>query len=225
MTTRLPDYLTTKRLLLPTLLLALLSLGRGSGWRVYAHDGAGGFIGREIKPRTFQEARGLEPAPCPALDLPEGWDVRRALEADLTGDGEPECVLLVWRPWEDWPIMRWSKTESPIAGNRDAGGDSAHVILVEPEEGGSYRELWAGSALAIPVTDLQCGDVDGDGLEELVVLEGDYGTGREGPARHVAVWHWNGFGFTLDWRSPPTRLTELALVESDGDGVWEVGVR
>ena len=47
------------------------------------------------------------------------------------------------------------------------------------------------------------GDVDGDGRNEVVTLEGDYATGRSGPATHVNVWRWSGFGFTLEYRSPP----------------------
>lgn len=161
---------------------------------------------------------------CPISRLPPNWNVRTVLRADLTNDGSPECVLLVWRPWQDWPIMRWSQTPSPIAANQDAHGDSAHVILIEPLQEG-YREIWAGSALALPITHIAVGDVDGDDQSELVALEGNYATGRSGPARHVAVWRWNGFGFTLAWRSPAGRFIDLALSDVDSDQVLEILVR
>jgi len=61
----------------------------------------------------------------------------------------------------------------------------------------------AGSALPAPLLALAVGDVDGDGRNEVVTLEGDYATGRSGPATHVNVWRWSGFGFTLEYRSPP----------------------
>jgi len=163
---------------------------------------------------------------CPPADLPPEWDVRAARLADLDRDGVSECVLLVWRPWQDWPIMRWSASPSPIAAHRDDKGDSAHIILVAPYSGArSYRELWAGSALAWPVLQIEAGDVDGDGWDELVVLEGDYAVGRKGPAQDVAVWRWNGFGFTMDWRSPSGQLVDLALADLDADGVSEILVR
>ncbi len=200
-------------------------------WNVTTYE-AGTFT---LLSRSTQLPLDQQPS-CELEGLPASWQVRTALRVDLTGDGVPECALLVWRPWQDWAIMRWSDTPSPIAGNRDQHGDSAHVILVEPAEddglpkteGGqrsTYRELWAGSALAVPIVQFAVGDVDGDGQNELIALEGDYATGRDGPATHLAVWRWNGFGFTLQWRSPPGRFVALALAELDGDAVVEILVR
>ena len=125
--------------------------------------------------------------------------------------------------------MQWSDTLSPIAAHRDTQGDSAHIVLVQPTAAGdqpaSYRELWAGSALAVPIIQIAAADVDGDRRVELVGLEGDYATGRDGPARHVAVWRWNGFGFTLQWRSPSGRFTALALADLDRNGAVDILVR
>ena len=200
-------------------------------WHGYAyHTGTfvplGSFPQARINVPGSIEVDPPDPSACPLANLSLSWHIRAATQADLTRDGIPECVLLVWRPWRDWPIMKWSDTPSPIAANRDAQGDSAHIILVEaqPTERG-YRELWAGSALVVPIVQLATGDVDGDGWDELVVLEGDYDSGRDGPARHVAVWRWNGFGFTLDWRSPPGRLVALALSDLDGNEIFEILVR
>jgi hypothetical protein len=181
-----------------------------------------------------QRQEKVEPT-CQFTNLPSSWRVLAALSTDLTRDGSPECTLLVWRPWADWPIMQWSDTPSPIAAHRDANGDSAHIILVEPTKDErrktkdespisnlQHHEIWAGSALAAPIVQIAAGDVDGDGWQELVALEGDYATGRNGPARHVAVWRWNGFGFNLVWRSPPGRFVALALADVDGDGAVEI---
>ena len=126
---------------------------------------------------------------------------------------------------------------------RGAGGDSAHIILVEPiavsgqrsavsrpssvvgGQSSAHRELWAGSALTLPILQIAAGDVDGGGGNELVALEGDYATGRHGPATHVSVWRWNGFGFTLAWRSPPGRFVALVLANLGGDGIAKILVR
>ena len=131
-------------------------------------------------------------------------------------------MLLVWRPWRDWPIQRWSPAPSPITGFHDAAGRSCHLILLDPQTG---REIWAGSALPVPLLALVLGDVDGDRRNEVVTLEGSYAAGHNGPAGHIDIWRWNGFGFTLEWRSPPGVFHQLRLTDSDNDGILDMTFR
>ncbi len=175
----------------------------------------------------------LPPASCilpPASShLPPDWHVTASVLADVTYDGVPEWVLVVWRPWRDWPIQRWLPVPSPIAGFHDAAGDSCHLILIDPDDG---REIWAGSALPVPLVTIAVGDVDGDGRNEVVTLEGDYRTGRGGRATHVGVWRWEDFGFVMEWRSPAGTFEgaisgppRLCLTDVDKDGILDVAVR
>jgi len=190
------------------------------GWQQYLYPS-----GTYAPSAAEKPSRVVSTTACPEnFAFPKTWQIHAADYVDVTGDGVPECVLLVWRPWRDWAIMRWSAIPSPIAAHRDAEGYSAHIILAAPSATSrrGYRELWAGSALAIPVREMAVGDVDGDGQPELVVLEGDYQRGRIGPARTWAVWRWNGFGFTLDRRSVPGEFSELLLADSDRDGRLEL---
>ncbi|MFB9991705.1 hypothetical protein ACFFLM_06960 [Deinococcus oregonensis] len=136
------------------------------------------------------------PAPCSALHLPPTWDVRSAAFADITGDGLPECVLALWRPWADWPIRRWSQAPTPIGANRDARGDSAHIAVLRPLTGGAYQKVWIGSALFRPVLALK---VEPGG--RLLTWEGTYVAGRSGPAVALSEWSWTGFGFRLEQSS------------------------
>jgi hypothetical protein len=152
-------------------------------------------------------------------DLPPDWHVAASSLADVTGDGAAEWVLLVWRPWRDWPIQRWSAVPSPIAGFHDGGGDSCHLILLDPADG---REIWAGSALPAPFLSLAVDDVDGDGTNEVLTIEGTYADGRDGAGTHVDVWDWSGFGFTLEWRSPPGTFAPSCLANADRCGVREI---
>lgn len=174
----------------PALLLmgTALAGGGAGGWRTPRADG------------VFVPAGALQPPlPCPPLNLPQAWDVRAQVYADVTGDGSPECVLAVWRPWRDWPITRWSPAASPITANRDARGDSAHVAVLKPGPGGTYRSVWVGSALIRPVTALA---VLPDGT--LATLEGRYASGRTAPSTALSEWSWTGFGFRLERRRPVT---------------------
>jgi hypothetical protein len=60
---------------------------------------------------------------------------------------------------------------------------------------GGYNELWAGSALIQPVTQLRLVDLNGDGQQEMAALEEDYDHPERGG--FLTVWRWNGFGFSL----------------------------
>lgn len=160
-------------------------------------------------------------SPC-LPSVPPTWHVTASALADVTDDGFPEWVLLIWRPWRDWPIQRWLPVPSPIASFHDVAGDSCHLILLDPHHG---REIWAGSALPAPLLALAVGDVDGDDRNEVVTLEGEYATGRDGPATHVNVWRWNGFGFALEYRSSPGPCRQLCLTDVDNDGILDIAVR
>jgi hypothetical protein len=86
----------------------------------------------------------------------------------------------------------------------------SHPFIIGYREG-AYRILWGGSAVADPIHEVELGDVDGDGVQELVVLE-EQGDGRN---RAVSVWRWHGWGFSLVWRSPPDHYRDLTLVPGE----------
>jgi hypothetical protein len=135
---------------------------------------------------------------------PQAWTVIQAAITDLNHDNMPEVALLVWRPFRPWPVDQWLPYGGRIANFHDAGGNSCHIILIG-WRGHEYGELWAGSALAEPVKSFAATDLNGDGRQELVTLEGTYtdpGPRPEtpegsAPARALKVWEWNGFGFTV----------------------------
>lgn len=124
----------------------------------------------------------------------KAWKVTEALAADLDRDGRRELVLLVWRPFKPWPVDSFLPHGGRINEFQDRNGLSCHVILVG-WDGKKYRELWAGSALKDPLRALSVADLDGDGFEELLALEGAYDV--KSSIGKLTIWHWNGFGFRL----------------------------
>jgi hypothetical protein len=191
-------------------------------WHIYTlREGSLVLLPASLPPASFSSPP-LVPLSLSLPPIPPDWHVTAATLADVTGDQRPEWLLLVWRPWRDWPIQRWSPVPSPIVGFHDAAGDSCHLILLDPRDG---REIWAGSALPAPLLALAVGDVDDDGHDEVVTLEGDYATGRAGPATHVDVWRWNGFGFTLAYRSLPGTFRQLRLTDANDDGTLDILIR
>ena len=127
---------------------------------------------------------------------PQAWQVQQALVADLNRDGRPEAVLLVWRPFQPWPVDAWLPHSGRIDSFHDSSDRSCHIILIGWYKE-SFRERWAGSALAEPVKSFAAADLTGSGEQFLVTLEAQYDDPPSAPARHLKVWEWNGFGFSL----------------------------
>jgi len=130
---------------------------------------------------------------------PIDWQVSQAAFTDLNRDGKDELALLVWRPFEPWLIDRMLPRGGRIDTFQDAGGQSCQLILMGWKLG-AYREVWAGSPLVDPLQQFAAVDLDGDGWQELSVLEGRYNDRLGTPAWSLSLWKWNGFGFSLGER-------------------------
>jgi hypothetical protein len=149
---------------------------------------------------------------------------------DLTGDGVPERVrrvgeqvviyrdgVEVWRSLPEWQVVDLALGDPNDDGRGElllvfwkpdaAGVRCSHPFIIGYREG-LYRTLWGGSAVRDPIHEVELGDVDGDGVQELIVLE----ERDDGLERAVAVWHWHGWGFSLVWRSPGGRYRDLVLI-------------
>jgi hypothetical protein len=124
---------------------------------------------------------------------PADWQVKEVVRGDLNRDGVEDFGLLVWRPFKPWPIDKFLPTAGRIATFQNIQGLSCHFILVG-WDGEKYRELWAGSALVDPISQLKIVDIDKDGYDELIAIEGKYNSSESG---NLTIWKWQGFGFTL----------------------------
>lgn len=127
-------------------------------------------------------------------ESPNTWEVKESQITDLNQDGKPEVALIVWRPFQPWPVDLFMPSGGRINTFHDSKGLSCHVILIGWARQG-FNELWAGSALIRPVSQMIPVDLDHDGDQELVVLEGEYDAGN--PQGILTVWEWSGFGFRL----------------------------
>jgi hypothetical protein len=130
---------------------------------------------------------------------PLEWQVRQAVWSDLNHDSNPELTLLVRRPFKPWPIDRLLPNGGRINAHQDTQGMSSHIIMIGWKKD-HWGEVWAGSALARPVTQLVIADIDNDGQDELVTAESMYANFDISGNSSLAVWDWDGFGFELDSR-------------------------
>lgn len=149
---------------------------------------------------------------------PDSWTVVEIVSGDLNRDGSADFGLLVWRPFEAWPIDTFLPSGGRIAEHHNQDGMSCHFILIG-WDGTRYRELWAGSALAQPLSHLRTSDVDEDGYQELIGIEGKYDAGETGD---LTVWKWQGFGFSLSERIAG-KFTDYSLSESNNEIVLSPG--
>jgi hypothetical protein len=184
-------------------------------------------IGFACDPSGCQPVGSTELTEIEAPDSP-GTGLFRSGEIDLTGDGFPEQVRLeagqvvisnagaeTWRTPAEWQVVDLALGDPNDDGRAElllalfkpdaAGIPRSHPFVVGYREG-AYRILWGGSAVPDPIREVELGDVDGDGVAELVVLD------EQGVDQTVAVWRWHGWGFSLLWRSPAGRYHDLVLL-------------
>jgi len=127
---------------------------------------------------------------------PDTWTVQNMEWSDLNHDGRVELTLLVKRPFKPWPVDQFLPYGGRIKNHHDIAGNSSHIIMIGWKKD-HWGEVWAGSALARPVRMFTTADVNQDGIQELVVLEGDYDDTNVSQASSLAIWKWDGFGFEL----------------------------
>ena len=122
---------------------------------------------------------------------PAPWRVVDVALGDPNDDGRNELFLVLWRADPDG----FERSQPYIIGYR----------------GGEYKLLWGGRPVTSPILEVELGDVNGDGVQELVVLE------DQGDTQSIAVWRWQGWSFSLVWRSPHGHYRNLVLLESSLD--------
>jgi poly-gamma-glutamate capsule biosynthesis protein CapA/YwtB (metallophosphatase superfamily) len=167
--------------------------------------------------------------------------IREIGRIDLTGDGEPERIVLddgrvviyqgdqqVYATYSDWYTSDAALGDPNQDGRfevivlfwkQDKPGDpvTTHPFIIG-YRGGKYQPIWGGSATSAQLQDLMIADVNGDHLDELVTIERDTNAllcdGRD----RVVVTSWNGWGFTQRWRSDYGYFKSLGILQS-GSGL------
>jgi poly-gamma-glutamate synthesis protein (capsule biosynthesis protein) len=161
---------------------------------------------------------------------------------DLTGDGRPELVhrlarsveiyqagLLAWSSPPEWRILDLALGDPNDDGRHElllalektaASGETTHHPFIVGYRRGSYRVLWGGSPVSAPLYEVELADLDGDGADELAAIEAS----QDGAARHVTVWRWHGWGFSLLWRSPLGGYHDLVILPGEKGAPARVSV-
>ena len=183
-----------------------------------------------IRPEPVWVSFRCNPISCYSVQtgLVGGSGLFKSGRIDLNGNGIPEIVrlengrisvyeddLLEWESPQEWHVL-----DAALGDPNDDGRgeimlalqklDSKGVLASHPfligHRGGVYRQLWGGSALTIPIREVDLADVDGDGKQELVVLEV-----QPDGMKTIAVLRWDDWVFRLFWRSVPGKFVDLQV--------------
>ena len=160
------------------------------------------------------ERLSLDPGRDPALSIrrgkrllwqgvPQRWNPWKLMIADVDGDGKREIVVGVYKSTRYFPKPH-------------------NCLFIYGWDGQRASPKWLGSSLSRPFTDFTFTDLDGSGAgEELIAVEMTL-DGKQ----CVAIYKWNGFGFTLDWQRGGWQSVRLitagngqVIVEADGNRI------
>lgn len=117
---------------------------------------------------------------------PANWQVEAFSLGDVNNDGQVELVFSLWKEGGFGKIRPFWHT-----GKDDSYKN--HLFVYELEEE-TFKPVWCSSDLDRPILSINILDIDDDGLNELVVDEGQY----QQPiiSRSLAVWQWDQWGFS-----------------------------
>lgn len=92
-----------------------------------------------------------------------------------------------------------------------------HFFVFDFSEEGEIKPVWQSSNLSNPNCEFTFADVDEDDKKELVVIEGEYNEDFICEGKYTAVWEWNGWGFSNEWRSKKGNFSNLEVETINGE--------
>lgn len=144
---------------------------------------------------------------------PSEWWVDHFEIADTTSDGQMEIALSVWKSGS-------YGTSKPFWVSEEDKSVKNHFFVFGFKDQ-KIQPIWQSSNLSRPNCEFIIADVNGDGMDELVVIEGEYSSDFICSGKYLAVWSWQEWGFYNDWRSEAGEY-EGALSQEYLDQIIEV---
>ncbi|MDD5173199.1 MAG: CapA family protein [Patescibacteria group bacterium] len=139
---------------------------------------------------------------------PSEWWVDNFVLADSNNDGIANINLSLWKAGNFGSSKPfWIKENDMSVKN--------HFFVLDFING-AVKQVWGSSNLAEPNCKFQIADINNDGKNELITIEGDYSQEPKCSGNYVAVWRWNDWGFSNEWRSEKGNFFGLEIEKIDG---------
>ena len=139
---------------------------------------------------------------------PDDWWIDDFVLNDSNNDGIIDINLSVWKPGNFGSSKPFWVEENDMSIKN-------HFFIFDFVDG-KIKPIWQSSNLAVPNCEFTFADIDDDGNNDLIVIEGDYLQTFECIGNYVAVWKWNGWGFSNEERGEKGNYTNLKIEEIDG---------
>lgn len=137
----------------------------------------------------------------------EGWKVEGFFLTDADNDGIADLSLSVWKPGNYGEAMPFWVGENDMSVRN-------HFFVYSLEDD-RMRPVWQSSNLAAPDCGFTIDDIDADGKNELIAMEGDYAD-AVCRGRRLSVWRWHEWGFLNEWKSEDGNFEGVALYAGYG---------
>lgn len=135
---------------------------------------------------------------------PAEWWIDEFAVADADGDGTLDITMAAWKEGDFGGTLPFWHESNDMSIKQH--------MFVFTLRNGEMQSVWQSSNLDAPNCAFTFADVDADGIEELVVLEGAYGDASAlCETTRLAVWSWNEWGFFKDWEAEPAMNTGLHI--------------
>lgn len=142
-------------------------------------------------------------------ESPDNWWVDDFQIADSTCDGIMNINISTWRAGN-------FGSSKPLWVEENDMSIRNHFFVMKLENG-AVKPVWMSSNLPVPNREFAFADVDLDGRQELVVIEGEYDDENQRAGNHVAVWQWDEWGFSNKWRSDKGSYSNLRIEPINGE--------
>jgi len=138
---------------------------------------------------------------------PSDWWIDDFVLADSNNDGIVDINLSLWKSGN-------FGTSKPFWVKKNDMSVKNHFFVLDFVSG-SINQIWGSSNLGEPNCEFKIADIDNDGENDLIVIEGNYSQKPKCNGNYVAVWKWNDWGFSNEWRSDKGDFSNLEIEKID----------